>query len=548
MKNQDNQPDAAIELRRRAEEIFRGKAAQSPEDLKDLSPDETRRVLHELRVHQIELEMQNEELREAQAELDVSRARYFDLCDLAPVGYFTVSEQGLIQEANLTVCTLLGVVRGELVKRPISQFILKEDQDGYYRRRKQLIESGEPQACELRMVKHDGTAFWAHLDATAAKDPDGAFVSHIAMSDVTGRKKADDALNESEARFRLLFNVGKDFIAVHSIGKDGRVTNFVQVNDAFCKGLGYTREEMLKLSPRDIDAPERLDQLPGIIEKLLKEKHVLFETEHMAKDGRRIPVEISAVLFQTEDGQFALSVARDITERRALESERTKLTNAKSKFTSTVSHELRSPLATIKEATNLVLEGMVGPVTPEQKDILGTAKENVDRLGRLINNVLVYQKMEAGKMGYDLQENDLNELIREAHRSAALFAGNRNADLVMELGKDLPKIKFDKDKIFQVLINLMANAIKYSECGSIVIQTRCVDHEIHTSVRDFGRGIRSEHLEGIFEPFGKVENNQKGGTGLGLAIAKEIVLAHHGRIWAESEMGKGSAFHFTLPI
>ena len=548
MKNQDNLPDAAIELRRRAEEIFRGNAARSPEDLKDLSPDETRRVLHELRVHQIELEMQNEELREAQAELDVSRSRYFDLYDLAPVGYLTVSEQGLILEANLTVCGLLGLLRNALVTRPVSHLILKEDQDIYYQHRKQLMESGEPQACELRMVKHDGTAFWAHLDATAAKDPDGAFVSHIAMSDVTGRKKADDALNESEARFRLLFNVGKDFIAVHSIGKDGRVTNFVQVNDAFCKGLGYTREEMLKLSPRDIDAPERLDQLPGIIEKLLKEKHVLFETEHMAKDGRRIPVEISAVLFQTEDGQFALSVARDITERRALESERTKLTNAKSKFTSTVSHELRSPLATIKEATNLVLEGMVGPVTPEQKDILGTAKENVDRLGRLINNVLVYQKMEAGKMGYDLQENDLNELIREAHRSAALFAGNRNADLVMELGKDLPKIKFDKDKIFQVLINLMANAIKYSECGSIVIQTRCVDHEIHTSVRDFGRGIRSEHLEGIFEPFGKVENNQKGGTGLGLAIAKEIVLAHHGRIWAESELGKGSAFHFTLPI
>ena len=548
MKNQDNQPDAAIELRRRAEEIFRGKAAQSPEDLKDLSPDETRRVLHELRVHQIELEMQNEELREAQAELDVSRARYFDLYDLAPVGYFTVSEQGLIQEANLTVCTLLGVVRGELVKRPISQFILKEDQDGYYRRRKQLIESGEPQACELRMVKHDGTAFWAHLDATAAKDPDGAFVSHIAMSDVTGRKKADDALNESEARFWLLFNVGKDFIAVHSIGKDGRVTNFVQVNDAFCKGLGYTREEMLKLSPRDIDAPERLDQLPGIIEKLLKEKHVLFETEHMAKDGRRIPVEISAVLFQTEDGQFALSVARDITERRALESERTKLTNAKSKFTSTVSHELRSPLATIKEATNLVLEGMVGPVTPEQKDILGTAKENVDRLGRLINNVLVYQKMEAGKMGYDLQENDLNELIREAHRSAALFAGNRNADLVMELGKDLPKIKFDKDKIFQVLMNLMTNAFKYSEKGNMVLKTRRENNEVHVSVRDFGPGIKAEHLGGLFEPFSQEGENQKGGTGLGLAIAKEIVLAHHGRIWVESEVGKGSAFHFILPL
>ena len=548
MKNQDNLPDAAVELRRRAEEIFRGNAARSPEDLKDLSPEETRRVLHELRVHQIELEMQNEELREAQVELDVSWSRYFDLYDLAPVGYFTVSEQGLILEANLTVCGLLGLLRNALVARPVSHLILKEDQDIYYQHRKQLFETGEPQSCELRMVKPDGTVFWAQLAATAVKDSGGASLCRIVMSDITGRKKADDALNESETRFRLLFNVGKDFIAVHAIGRDGRVTNFVQVNDAFCKGLGYTREEMLKLSPRDIDAPERLDQLPAIIEKLLQEKYVLFETEHMAKDGHRIPVEISAVLFPTEDGQFALSVARDITARKAEEEAIDKLTKAKSKFTSTVSHELRSPLATIKAATDLVLEGVLGPVNTEQKDILGTAKENIDRLGRLINNVLVYQKMEAGKTDYELKENDLNEVIREVHRSVSLFAGNRNADLVMELAGDLPKLKFDRDKIFQVLTNLMANAIKYSEGGAIVIETRCVDHEIHTSVRDSGPGIKTDYFEKIFEPFTQVENIKKGGTGLGLAISKEIILAHHGRIWVESEMGKGSTFHFTLPI
>jgi PAS domain S-box-containing protein len=140
-------------LRQRAEEFFGEKAAQLSEDLAAMSPDETRRTLHELRIHQVELEMQNEELRRAQAELDAARARYFDLYDLAPVGYCALSERGQILEANLTAATLLGVVRGKLVKQRISRFILNADEDIFYLLSKQLFESGEPQSGELRMVK-----------------------------------------------------------------------------------------------------------------------------------------------------------------------------------------------------------------------------------------------------------------------------------------------------------------------------------------------------------------------------------------------------------
>jgi two-component system sensor histidine kinase GlrK len=257
---------------------------------------------------------------------------------------------------------------------------------------------------------------------------------------------------------------------------------------------------------------------------------------------------VSSDVFLVDKAKVMQCNIRDITEKKKTKDVAMKLAEAKSKFTSTVSHELRSPLAAIKEATNLVLDGSLGSVNAEQKDVLGTAKENIDRLGRLINNVLVYQKMDAEKMGYDLRENDLNEAVREAHKSAVLFSGNRKADLVMKLGADLPRIKFDKDKIFQILINLMANAIKYSKSGNIIIQTRREDHDIHVSVRDSGLGIKPENLGGIFEPFGALRNNPKSGTGLGLAIAREIVLAHHGRIWAESEEGKGSTFHFTLPF
>jgi PAS domain S-box-containing protein len=182
--------ESAAALRRLAEE----KAALSPQIPESLPPEEARQVLHELRVHQIELEMQNEELRRTQVELETSRARYFDLYDMAPVGYFTVSEEGLILEANLTAVTLLGVTRGELVKRPLSRFIHTLDQDLYSRHRKQLLATGEPQSCDLRLVPKDGSHFWARYEATAAQDADGAPVSRAVISDITGRKLAEEKL------------------------------------------------------------------------------------------------------------------------------------------------------------------------------------------------------------------------------------------------------------------------------------------------------------------------------------------------------------------
>jgi len=142
----------------------------------------------------IERKQAEEALRRAHAELDAARARYFDLYDLAPVGYVTVSEQGLILEANLTAVTLLGVARGDLVKQPLSRFILKEDQDIYYLHRKQLFETCEPQAYELRMLRKDGPAFWAHLETTAAEDNDGEAVCRVVLSDITEMKKAHEAL------------------------------------------------------------------------------------------------------------------------------------------------------------------------------------------------------------------------------------------------------------------------------------------------------------------------------------------------------------------
>ncbi len=194
MTEWDKQSRDAIELQNRAEEIARQKSAGAPDNTRESGPEETLRIHHQLQVHQIELEMQNEELRRTQKVLDTSRARYFDLYNLAPVGYCTISEKGLILEANLTVANLLNVTRAELIKQPITRFILTEDQDLWYLHRKQIFETGEPQTCELRMARKDSPPFWARMEATAAQDENGKTVCRVVISDISKDKQAVDAL------------------------------------------------------------------------------------------------------------------------------------------------------------------------------------------------------------------------------------------------------------------------------------------------------------------------------------------------------------------
>jgi len=189
-------------LRRRAEEKARIVKAQEPEPL---SPEKSARLLHELQVHQIELEMQNEELRRAQQQLEASRARYFDLYDLAPVGYLTLSEHSLILEVNLTTATMFGMPKSSLSKASLTRYILPDDQDIFYRHRKRLFETGEPQVFEIRILRLDGAQFWARVEAHVAQDGEsGTPVCRVALSDITERKRAEDALHESNQRYKSL--------------------------------------------------------------------------------------------------------------------------------------------------------------------------------------------------------------------------------------------------------------------------------------------------------------------------------------------------------
>jgi PAS domain S-box-containing protein len=182
----------ALDLRQRALAIVDGNPSPSKDALGALSGDDIWQMLHELRVHQIELEMQNEELRRAQLEIDAARARYFELYDLAPVGYCTVNEAtGTILQANLAAATLLGIVRSGLIGQPITRFILGDDQDSYYQHRRRLMSSDETQWCDLRMRAYDGTPFWVQLAAITASEADGTPVLRIMLNDISERKRVE---------------------------------------------------------------------------------------------------------------------------------------------------------------------------------------------------------------------------------------------------------------------------------------------------------------------------------------------------------------------
>ncbi len=222
----------------------------------------------------------------------------------------------------------------------------------------------------------------------------------------------------------------------------------------------------------------------------------------------------------------------------------------KSDFVSHVSHELRIPMAAIKESINIVLDGVAGKINNQQRKFLDIAKRNVNRLVRLINNVLDFQKFESGKMQFDMQLNDINEVVTDVYKTMAISPNCREVDFSLKLEDNLPKVRFDRDKIIQVLTNLVSNATKFVDKGNITVATSRAENAVGVSVSDTGCGIRKEDLPKLFQKFGQLaegNNSKTGGTGLGLAISKEIIKQHKGRIWVESEFGKGTTFRIILP-
>ena len=253
-----------------------------------------------------------------------------------------------------------------------------------------------------------------------------------------------------------------------------------------------------------------------------------------------------------EKQRLSMENKRLLEKLKQANKELRKLDKLKSHFVSTASHELRTPLTAIKEGMAIVTDGTAGPLNEEQKDFLNMVKRNVDRLVRLINNLLDFQKLEAKKMEFKITEGDINELIKEVVKEMSPSIKNKGLEFTVSLAKNTPKVNFDRDRIVEVLTNLINNAIKFTKKGSIAISSsKKFKNTICISVSDTGIGIKREDVDKLFKGFSQLSREEGlaiGGTGLGLVISKKIVEAHCGKMMFESEYGKGSTFSFLLPI
>lgn len=223
----------------------------------------------------------------------------------------------------------------------------------------------------------------------------------------------------------------------------------------------------------------------------------------------------------------------------------------KSEFISIASHELRTPMTSIKGSLDLLLGGFAGELNQETQELLVIAQSGCDRLIRLINDILDLSKIESGRMQLRLQPVNLLDCVQRSVRTIGSYADSFQVKLEVNCPVGLPEITADRDRLDQVITNLLGNAVKFSPTeGAVTVTLGCIEGGVECRVIDTGPGIPADQARQIFDKFQQVEgqSKKKGGTGLGLAIARALVQEHGGRIWVESELGRGSQFIFQLPL
>lgn len=276
-----------------------------------------------------------------------------------------------------------------------------------------------------------------------------------------------------------------------------------------------------------------------------------------ASDYLTKPINLDELMIRLrkvlEERQRFISLKDYAAELERANQELKKIDEMKSEFVSVASHELRTPLAAIKNVVQLMLQGKTGEINENQKKFLSMAERNINRLASILNSLLDLSRIESGKIGLKFEELDLRGSIEFILSSLKPQADGKSIQLKMEIQGELPYVYGDREKVEQILTNLLGNALKFTpEGGEISVSAKLFEEEenmVAVSVRDSGIGIPEDQLDKIFEKFHQVEDSLRRsitGTGLGLAITKGLVEAHHGKIWAKSESGKGSTFTFTL--
>jgi len=524
--------EPAMALRLRAEEQCR--ELGEPEQL---SPEATQMLLHELRVHQIELEMQNEELRRADEEREASRARFVDLYDFAPVGYLSISEPGLILEANLTAATLLGLPRGSLLRQPLTRFVVSEDQDVYYRHRRQIFKDGFAPACELRLLRTDGPPFWALLEAALAGDGEGeAFVYRVVLRDITARKLADEALRELTALNEALF-LAIPF-PMDIVDAQGKV---LYLNEHMEEALGVPALGQPCWTLADPDMARLLR------EPIQVGSGGAYESPRPL-GGKYYNVVHSGMVFQGREARAEIFV--DITQRRSAEAGRKML--EQKLYQAQKLESLGSLAGGVALDMDHVLGGILNLATQsrDQGEPQSPASRNLDsiiascRRGRSVVKSLLYFAHA------DLHEEgpvDVNGLISDLARLLSHTTLNR-IQLDTVLDAQLGPLRGDAGALSHALMNLCLNAMDaMPDGGSLILSTAAAaGGGLEVRVMDTGEGMGPDVLAKAMDPFFTTKAPGKG-TGLGLAMVYGAMQAHQGTFELRSAVGHGTEAILAFP-
>jgi PAS domain S-box-containing protein len=404
-----------------------------------------------------------------------------------------------------------------------------------------------PWRWEGRVIMKSGTIKWFQGASRPERQANGDILWDGFLIDVTARKRAEEERDQ-------FFILSIDMLCI--AGFDGY---FKHLNPAWEKTLGFTKEELVAKPFLEFVHPEdRVATLAAMEQLSVTGVEIIsFENRYLCKDGsyKWLAWDVTPLAEQ----QLIYAVARDITERKRTEGELQKAkdaaeaaTRAKSEFLANMSHEIRTPMNGIIGMTELALDT---DLTPEQQGYLTTVKDSADSLLRLINDILDFSKIEAGKLDLEPLDFSLRDSLEDTMKTLAMRAHKKGLELACHIPPDVPDMLVgDPGRLRQLIVNLSGNAIKFTEQGEVVVDVAVesqTEEEIclHFAVRDTGIGIPPEKQRVIFDAFSQADSSttrEYGGTGLGLAISTQLVALMEGRIWIESEVGRGSTFHFTV--